>query len=343
MTFFQRKAGVTLAICTHNGKNKLQQTIYHILNQDVHTNISWELLVIDNASTDDTSNFITQLWPNTRSQQLRIISEEKLGAIHARQRAIQEANYAYLSYIDDDNWISPNWVEEIFNIFEQNPSVAIVSCPSTANLSYTPPSYFEGLKGWLAIGTRCSEEGIIQIRPMSFWTAGLSLRLEAFNILENTSYSICLTGRTGNQTYGGEDHELCLTLTLMGWDIYYTHQIYFIHDIPSSRLEVSYLEKLIHNGGKSKAILEIYRNEYWQKKFYNPYLSIIGYFTSLLQKALKYWIKSMLGLASNPLNPNRISYLHELGRFKSYWIHFHKISQAQKNVKILRSLNFKSN
>jgi len=307
--------------------------------QQVDPMIAWELLVIDNASTDGTANFVAQLWPDDHIDQLRIIREEKLGAIHARQRAIQEANYSYLSYVDDDNWISPNWVAEIFNIFENNSSVGIISCPSTANLLDTPPIYFEGLKGWLAIGTKSTEEGIIKTRPTSFWTAGLSLRIEAFDILENTSYSICLTGRTGKQTYGGEDHELCLTLTLMGWDIYYTHKNYFIHDIPESRLQVSYLEKLIQNGGKSKVILDIYRNEYWQNKFYNPYLSILGYLNDLFNKALKYWIKYIFDLTSTPLDPNRISYLHALGRVQSYWIHFRHIAQAKSNIKILRSLS----
>lgn len=332
------KIGVTIAICTHNGQHRLKNTIQHILNQNVAIDISWELLIVDNASTDNTAEFVTEIWPNHRQHQLRIVREEKLGAIHARQRAIREAHYSYLSYVDDDNWISPNWVTEIFHIFENNPNVGIISCPSNANLLEPPPPYFEGLKGWLAIGTRCTEEGVIKTRPMSFWTAGLSLRLEAFAALDNTSYSVCLTGRTGKQTYGGEDHELCLTLTLLGWDIYYTHKIYFIHDIPPFRLQVPYLEKLIQNGGKSKAILDIYRNEYWQRQFYNPYLTIIEYLWCLFKTGLKYWLKNQLGLVSTPLHPNRIAYLHALGRVQSYWIHFPRIAQAKNNIEILRSL-----
>jgi len=337
-----RPIGITIAVCTHNGKIRLQKTLEYILAQEVSPKIDWEVLIIDNASRDGTADFINHIWPDSRLNQLRIIKEEKLGAIHARQRAIQEANYSYMSYVDDDNWISQNWVTEIFHIFENYPSVGMISCPSNANLLEPPPPYFEGLKGWLAIGTRFTEEGIIKKRPMSFWTAGLSLRLEAFEVLGNTLYSNCLTGRTGNQTFGGEDHELCLTLTLMGWDIYYTQKVYFIHDIPPSRLQLSYLERLIQNGGKSKAILDIYRNEYWQRQFYNPYLSIIEYLGYLLNSAFKYWIKITLGLISSPLHPNRIAYLHALGRVQGYWIHFQRIAQAKSNIEILRSLNIQT-
>lgn len=333
-----RPRGVTLAICTHNGSARLKSTIQHILNQKIPVGLSWELLIVDNASTDCTADCVTQLWPPTLAEHLRIVREEKLGAIHARQRAIREARYSYLSYVDDDNWISSNWVAEVYQIFESYPTVGLISCPSTAHLTQTPPPYFEGLKGWLAIGQRCSQEGIIKERPMSFWTAGLSLRLAAFSALEETPYSICLTGRTGKQTYGGEDHELCLTLTLMGWDIYYSHQISFTHDIPPARLTEPYLERLIQNGGKSRVILDIYRNQYRQRTLYNPYLSIIEYSWHFCDRALRYWLKRIVGLASDPLDPNRISYLHAIGRVQSYFIHFWRISQAQCNIQILRSI-----
>lgn len=337
-TTSRRLVGVTVAICTYNGKKRLKKTIEHVLAQKVPEGIEWELLVVDNASTDDTKRFLEELWPDHPVCLLRVVREAKSGVLYARKKAIREARYSYLSYADDDNWISQNWVAEIYRIFEEHSSVGLVSCPSLASYVDTPPAYFKGLEGWLAIGDRRLNDGIVNTRPMSFWTAGLSLRLDAFSTLEETSYMGCLIGRTGSQTYGGEDHELCLTLTLMGWDTYYTSQISFVHEIPSSRLAESYLERLIQNGGKSRAVLDIYRNEYWQRTFYSPYLSIIEYFAYFCDRALKYWLKRTLGLASTPLNPNRISYLHAMGRVQSYFIHFRKIAQAKRNVRVLKSL-----
>ncbi len=334
-----RERGLTLAICTYNGANRLEKTLEAILKNEA-IDIPWELLVVNNASTDSTANFVKEFWPKG-THQLRIIHEKTPGAIHARKKALREARYAYLSYIDDDNWISRNWVEEVYRIFEAHPTVGMISCPSTANLSAPPPDFFEGFKGWLAVGTRFSTEGIVEDRPVSFWTAGLSLRLKAFDDLKNTDYSTCLTGRTGKQTYGGEDHELCLSLTLLGWDAYYTHQISFVHDIPLSRLEVPYVERLIQNGGKSKAILGIYRNEYWRMPLYNPYWAVLSYSWHFFNRALRYWLKRSLGRANTPMHPNRISYLHAMGRLQSYFLHFRRFAQAQRNIRILRSLKSK--
>lgn len=330
--------GITLAICTHNGRKKIKKTLSYILAQEVSPEIAWELLVIDNASTDSTARLVRDLTGEQTKFNIRIIRENKLGAIHARLRALKEAKFTYLSYVDDDNWISSNWVKEIYNIFESYPSVGIISCPSKANLSEEPPSYFEDFKGWLAVGKRCNKHGIIEERPMSFWTAGLSLRLEAFDSLSNLSHSFCLAGRTGKQTYGGEDHEICLTLTLMGWKIYYSYNIYFIHDIPSYRLSISYLERVIQNGGKSKSILDIYRNEYWQKTFYHPYFSILEYFINWLNRGIRYWLKLLLGYTKSPLHPNRVSYLHAIGRLQGYFIHFKKIPIVQQNIKTLKAV-----
>ena len=163
-----RTKGLTLAICTHNGKGRLQPTLDHIFAQQVppgSPGIDWEVLVVDNSSTDGTAEWLEQNYPHGSRRGVRVVREAKLGAIHARQRAIQEARFSYLSYIDDDNWIAANWVAEIFRIFEAHPSVGIISCPSTAHLAEPPPDYYEGLKGWLAVGDLYPDEGIVSARP----------------------------------------------------------------------------------------------------------------------------------------------------------------------------------
>jgi len=334
-----REKGLTLAICTHNGKERLQPTLDHIFAQQVPPGIAWEVLLVDNLSTDGTAEWLKQNYSPDSACPVRVVREEKLGAIHARERAIEEATFGYLSYIDDDNWIAHNWVAEIFRIFEAHPSVGIVSCPSAANLAEPPPKYYEGLKGWLAVGDIFPEDGIVTARPAYFWTAGISLRLEAFNSLRGTAYKACLMGPTGRHPLAGEDHEMCLSLTILGWNVYYTHATSFIHDIPPSRLTVPYMEKMIRDRCKSLPILDIYKNVYWNKPFFNPHLAMIAGSFRFGVASLKYAVKSLAGLAPGPLHPNRLGVLSSLGRVQGYWTHFSQIAQAQRNVRILKSLS----
>jgi glycosyltransferase involved in cell wall biosynthesis len=45
--------GISIIICTYNGKQKLEETLLAILK--LEATFSWELLIVDNASTDDTA------------------------------------------------------------------------------------------------------------------------------------------------------------------------------------------------------------------------------------------------------------------------------------------------
>src|SRR5690348_6905842 len=103
--------GVSIVICFHNGANRLAQTIRHIALQRVPPDIPWELILIDNASTDQSARVATDEWQNhaVRSS-LRVIAEPVIGLSYARARGFEEALYAYVILCDDDNWLDENYV-----------------------------------------------------------------------------------------------------------------------------------------------------------------------------------------------------------------------------------------
>lgn len=335
------KAGVTVAICTHNGKLRLQPTISHILSQQVPPEIEWEVLIVNNASTDRTVEFVYESWPCELFHRLRIVDEKKLGAIYARQRAMKEARYSYLSYIDDDNWISPNWIQEVFVTFEKNPTVGIVNCPSVGCFETEPPVYLEGLKGWLALGSQEESEGIVSGKPIKYWTAGLSIRLQVFDAIKNSDISFCLTGRKGKGVSGGEDHELCLIVALLGWDAYFNTKIYFTHYIPTSRMQVKYLRNLILCGSRSRNILDIYKHNFLEETSLSPYLFVINLLSLWLISTFKYALKFCIGMIDRPLHPNLIAYLQSTGYIQGYFINFKSIRTAMRNAQVIGKIKSK--
>jgi len=50
--------GLSLVICTYNGVQRLKKVFEHLAILDIPKELNWEVLVIDNASTDETSNWI---------------------------------------------------------------------------------------------------------------------------------------------------------------------------------------------------------------------------------------------------------------------------------------------
>ena len=54
---------ISVVICCHNSAAVLPPTLMHLAAQIVDPSVQWEVVVIDNASTDDTVQVATRAWP----------------------------------------------------------------------------------------------------------------------------------------------------------------------------------------------------------------------------------------------------------------------------------------
>jgi len=97
-----------------------------LAEQKAPSDTTWEVLLIDNASTDDTALVAKVFWDKNGNVPLRIIREETPGLSHARERAFREAKYEIISFIDDDNWVCVDWVARVVSFFREHPKVGAV-------------------------------------------------------------------------------------------------------------------------------------------------------------------------------------------------------------------------
>ena len=331
----QRPEGVTLAICTYNGAARLAPTLAKAAAQ-IHANVPFEVLLIDNASTDCTAEAARALWPTELSSRLRIFHEAAPGVANARLRALREATYSILSFVDDDNWISANWVAETYRIFESHPKVALVHCCSRARLQGPKPEDFSIYAGWLAVGSLFENEGVIERRPVSFWTAGLSVRIGALGFLDDPAFALALTGRTAGETLGGEDHEICLCILLGGWEAYATKSIFFVHDIPVKRLEQKYIERLVENGGRSRRILNEYRSQFSSEYYPTGFYLLASYLIEFFCRYAVYEIKRITGRLESGISPSALSYYIARGKLVGYFSTARRVSIARRNIAIAK-------
>jgi cellulose synthase/poly-beta-1,6-N-acetylglucosamine synthase-like glycosyltransferase len=110
---------------------------------------SWELIVVDNASSDDTALAIRK-FNNTASIQANYLLEAKRGKSHALNSAIQIARGQILAFIDDDCYPAPDFLQQIWKSFE-DPFIGYISgrivlhdpsdYPITINESTTPRNF----------------------------------------------------------------------------------------------------------------------------------------------------------------------------------------------------------
>lgn len=98
--------GITVAICTYNRAASLGETLGSVAALE-DPGVAWELLVVDNNSTDETPRVIEAFASGGRARSVR---ETRQGLSRARNRALAECRGELLAFIDDDVSVDPGWL-----------------------------------------------------------------------------------------------------------------------------------------------------------------------------------------------------------------------------------------
>lgn len=248
--------GVSIIICCHNGSQRLPETIRHIAQQVVPPYIPWELLIIDNGSTDNSAAVARSEWQKHRvDTYLRIVNEPLLGLSYARARGFKEARYEYIIMCDDDNWLAEDYVCNVYSIMSEKPNIGALGGfgklvyeidPSTIELSYI-----------FAAGEQAPRSG--KVMENKVYGAGCVIRNSAYKKLLESGFKSLLTDRRGTELSSGGDYELCLALAILGYDIWYDERLRFTHFITKERLNWEYYLRYAYESSKCFNVLSSYK------------------------------------------------------------------------------------
>jgi glycosyltransferase involved in cell wall biosynthesis len=250
--------GVSVVICCHNSAKRLPETLRYLAAQRAE-NIPWEVLVIDNASTDDTSKVAQNCWPATASAPLRIVLESKRGTGNARFRSFTEARHEYSCFLDDDNWVDQDWISKIVNFFQTHPEAAAVGGPSRPVFETEPPPWFLPFSGFYAVGDQHSFFGdITDEHGTLLWTAGMSIRTERLRQLVAEGFHFITCVGEDLPVYRGEDTEICLALRRIGGRLFYDPRMAIKHYMPADRMTWPNALKQVRMIGGSSPVIDLY-------------------------------------------------------------------------------------
>ena len=278
--------GVTIIICCFNSVKRLPETLNHLKSQVVSENIPWEVIVVDNASTDGTGDKAKELWGELPGVPFQVVHEPKQGLIHARITGYKSARYEFMSFIDDDNWIAPDWVSIVYEKMIQNPEVAVLGGSSTPVFESDPPPWFDQFQYGYGVGSQAESEGILPYGKI-LWGTGAHRR-SAWKLIFDRGFSPVLIGRKGKKLLAGEDNEIAYMLLLAGWKFLYDPNLVFQHYIPSSRLNWRYVCRMSRGYGHAQIYIQ-------------HYLRIIKHRTIFRIKYLKEIVFDILCLLKHPI------------------------------------------
>jgi glycosyltransferase involved in cell wall biosynthesis len=250
--------GVTVLICCHNGARRLPETLRHIANQRVPASIPWELLIVDNKSTDHSAIIARKEWAKYQvNGRFRVVLETTLGLSHARSRGFLEASYDYVIMCDDDNWLAPDYVENVYNIMRENPTIGALGGFGKLIFETEPPKYIEH-SNIFAAGEQAPQSG--KVRANKIYGAGCVIRKSAYHALHQLGFKSLLTDRKGRELSSGGDYELCYALALLGYDIWYDDRLYFSHFITEERLNFQYFIRYAKESAQCFEVLAAYKS-----------------------------------------------------------------------------------
>lgn len=116
---------ISVIIPTYNCDRYLSRAIDSILTQTLE---DYELIVIDDGSTDDTAQIMTRYTddPAEVRHPIRYIRQSNQGVAVARNHGIQLARGHYIAFLDADDWVVPTKLEQQRAVFEAKADVGMV-------------------------------------------------------------------------------------------------------------------------------------------------------------------------------------------------------------------------
>lgn len=243
---------ISVAICTRNRGASLALTVASLSQTPAW--LRWELLVIDNASEDDTQTRLRSIEADYPAP-VRILSEPQIGLAKARNRALREARGEIVLFLDDDVTCEKGVVESHFNAFK-DPAVVATGGRIVPNLPDDTPRWFRdevfsnsgGPTARYDFGDEPGEVGI-GVRPLPIG-AHFGIRREIARGRGGFDESL----GWGLSSIPGEETRLMDQIRAYGGRILYVPDAIVHHRIPPERTTFAYFDQWFERLGRFEAL-----------------------------------------------------------------------------------------
>jgi glycosyltransferase involved in cell wall biosynthesis len=119
MKVLSKNASVDVAVANYNNGRYLEELIESLLNQ---SNPNWNLIIVDDASTDNSVEIVTKFLNDKRIS--FISSSTNLGATATFKKAIEYGTNPYVALLGADDTLPSNAIDRLLFHFENHPSIS---------------------------------------------------------------------------------------------------------------------------------------------------------------------------------------------------------------------------
>jgi glycosyltransferase involved in cell wall biosynthesis len=137
---------ISVAICTWNRAPLLRRALQEMTQLIVPPGVEWELLIVDNNSTDATESIVAEY---VRRLPVRRLFEPTPGKSNALNLAIREARGDYILWTDDDALVDRQWLAAYARAIEERPRAVFFGGPVHPWFAEPPPTWLK--RAWLQV------------------------------------------------------------------------------------------------------------------------------------------------------------------------------------------------
>jgi GT2 family glycosyltransferase len=233
---------ISVIICTYNRSRSLLATLESVAAVQMPEALSWELVLVDNNSRDDTAQQVAAFARNHSALRIKSAVERSQGKSHALNRGVAMADGGILAFTDDDVVVDPHWLNNLHRVIAESQAIAaggrIVdtwTTPKPAWYSDAGPYKLNAVIVKYDLGEQVCP--ITRTMPLG---ANLAVRREAFE-----KYGLFDThlGPTAGGPRRGEDSEFCARLVRAGETLLYAPDAVVYHPVDRERLDRKYFER----------------------------------------------------------------------------------------------------
>lgn len=239
---------LTVAICTYNRAAGLLTALRAVAAQR-EAATRFEIIVVDNNSTDDTCAVVQSF-----GESVRYIFERRQGLSYARNAATEAATGDVIAFTDDDVEVAPGWAAVLTNTFSNHPEVDCVGGRVLPRWTQPPPAWLTRAH-WGPLALQDHGESPITFdisRPVCLVGANVAFRRSVFDRIGLFSPAV---QRVKDGVGSTEDHELLLRLYADGGRALYVPDLLVTTEIPPDRLTRQYHRRWHRGHGRFHALM----------------------------------------------------------------------------------------
>jgi glycosyltransferase involved in cell wall biosynthesis len=248
---------VSVIIATHNRADRLRETLEALLDQKTPDSLGWEVVVVDNGSTDDTLETFRTMAMRAPGR-LRYVSEPRVGKSRALNAGLKVARGKVVALTDDDVSPADDWVATSATVLDKWDAHGAGGRILPRWEAEPPKWLLENRRLLDALGIMAFDGSArLPITPMppgghpQVWGGNMVYRRSA--LLALGGFDVAL-GPMGGRRYCEEDVDVVRRMLEAGRSVVYDPELVVFHRIPGARVTRAYFRRLMWDMGEGQAL-----------------------------------------------------------------------------------------